>query len=111
MFRPAVFIGRGAAVRGKRYIRVFQDVVLFVHNRQFTADKQKGAAVIQHTNLVRRHKLTPGNLIIRAVITVTPRRFAVGVGVNGGLAEIGFGNQLVGRGFVAAEVKKLVAVA
>ena len=48
-----VLIGRSLSIGCKCHIRVLQDVILEVHNRAFSTNKQNCILVIKHTNLIR----------------------------------------------------------
>ena len=69
---------------------MLQDVVLEIKHRTLATDKQQRITVVHHAYLVRRHQLTPGDLVVGAVIAAAPAGLTVGVGVNRGFSKVGF---------------------
>ena len=74
-------------------------------------DKKQRQVVVQHTHLIRGQKLAARDLVVGGVAAGVPGALAVGVQPEGAFAQVVLGDQLVGAGFVAAQLQKLVAVA
>lgn len=100
-FRPAVC--------GKFDIGMLEDVILEVPNGPLPADKKKRVLVIQHTHFIRHEQFSARELPVGGVAAAPPFGLAIGVRVNGLLAQQ-FGHILVGGLLVAAQIEKFITV-
>ena len=104
-------IGRTAFFWGVLHIGVVQQVIFFVHHRHLATDEQQRIAVVQHTHFRRIQQFPSGDLPIGGVVAAASGTFAVGVHIDGFLAQIGFCNHLMGAGLITAQIEKFIAVA
>ena len=104
-----MLIGRGLSICGEGYIGVLENVVFQVLHRAFAPNKKKRVAVVQHTHFIRGHKLPSGSLKVGGVASAAAFGLAVGVRVNGLLAQQ-LGHILMGGLLIAAEVQKSVTI-
>ena len=80
---------------------VLHQVILQVHDWLDAPDEQQAVVVVQLADLVRCQQLSAGHLEIGGPGTASAFRFAMGLCVDGGLAQH-FGDVLVSTGLVAA---------
>ena len=66
---------------------MFEDIKLIIHHGILAADKQQRFAVVEHTHLIGCHQLAPCVLIVGGIVAAVSTALAVGVGINGCLAE------------------------
>ena len=101
---------RCSAIGGFPHIGMMKNVILEILYGTLTAYKKKSVLIVQHTHFVRCHKLTPCELVVGRVASVSPARSTVSVRVNGLLAKQ-LRDIFVGGLLVTAEIEKLVTVA
>lgn len=87
VFGRSVNVHLAAAIGSKVYAGMLQNIEFIIHHGAFPSDKQQGFRVVEHTHLVGGQQLSSRVLIVGAVIAAMSRGLAVGVGINGGLAE------------------------
>ena len=103
-------VGRCATKRAVRDCWMVHEIVLFIHDRTCTADKQQRITVDQLSHLVRGQQFAPGHLEIGRVRTRFAFCLPVRFGINRGFAKH-FGDIFVRTGLVTAKIQNGITVA
>lgn len=105
-----VDVGGSSAQGGLVDGGVPHQVILQVHDWLGTPDEQQAVVVVQLADFIWGQQLSAGHLEVGGPGTASALCFAMGLCVDGGLAQH-LGDVLVGAGLIAAQIKDAVRVA
>ena len=96
-------IGRPTAIYSVANGRMVGQLILQIHDGLGAPDEEDGVSVVQAPHLIRGEQLPAAHLEVGGVGARFTLGLAVGLGVDGGLAQ-GLRDILVGAGLIAAQV-------
>ena len=104
---PIVLIEFSAALRGQMIVRMLGQIILPILNGPFSTNEQQRSIIVEGTHLVRGFQFPACGLIVGGIAAVPPFGLAVGVRIDGLLAQQ-LGNILVGSLLIAAKIEEFI---